>query len=54
MVVGYKEILPTAELFCPCRRKNCNVPAERKSIHVVGLVGAGATHQRERGHMEGV
>jgi hypothetical protein len=54
MVVGYEEILPTAELFFPCRRKNCNVLAERKSIHVVGSVGAGATHQRERGHVEGV
>ena len=54
MVVGYEEILPTAELFYPCIRKNCNVPAKRKSIQVVGSVGAGATHQRERGHMEGV
>ena len=54
MVAGYEEILPTAELFCPCRRKNCNVPTERKNIHVVGSVGAGAAHQRERDHVEGV
>ena len=54
MVAGYEEILLTVELFCPCRRKNSNVPAERKSIHVVGSVGAGATHQREIGHVEGV
>jgi hypothetical protein len=54
MVVGYEEILPIVELFCPSRGKNCNVPVERKSIHVVGSVGVGATHQRERGHVEGV
>jgi hypothetical protein len=54
MVAGHEEILPTVELFCPCRGKNCNVPVERKSVHVVGSVYASATHQRERGHVEGV
>jgi hypothetical protein len=54
MVAGHEEILPAAELFCPCRGNNCNVLAERKSVHVVGSVCAGTTHQRERGHVEGV
>jgi hypothetical protein len=53
LVAWHEEILPTVELFCPCKRKNYNVPTERKSIHVVGSVCAGVAHQRERGHLEG-
>jgi hypothetical protein len=54
MVAWHEEILPAVELFCSCRRKNCNVPTERKGIYVVGLVCAGAAHQRERGYLEGI
>jgi hypothetical protein len=53
MVSWHEEIIPTIELFHPCRRKNCNVPIERKNIHVVGSICVGAAHQRERAHLEG-
>jgi hypothetical protein len=44
MVALHDEIFPTVELFLSCRRKNCDVSTERKSIHVVGKTCAGATH----------
>jgi hypothetical protein len=43
MVAWHEEIFPTAKLFPSCRRKNCDVSIERKSIHVVGSVCVGAS-----------
>jgi hypothetical protein len=44
MVDWHEEIFSTAKLFLSCIRKNCDVSTKRKSIHVVGLACAGATH----------
>jgi hypothetical protein len=53
-LLGMKKYFQLQKLFYSCRRKNCNVPIERKGIHVVGSVCAGAAHQRERGYLEGI
>jgi hypothetical protein len=54
MVAWHEEIFLAAELFRSCKGKNRNVPTERKGIHVVGSVCAGAAHLGERGYLEGI
>jgi hypothetical protein len=53
-LLGMKKYFQLQNYSAHARRKNCDVPAKRKSIHVVGSVCASAAHQRERYHLEGV
>jgi hypothetical protein len=53
-LLGMRKYFQLFELFCSCRRNNCDASIERKNIHVVESVCAGVAHQRERYHLEGV
>jgi hypothetical protein len=53
-LLGMKKYFQLQNYSAHAEGKNCDVPAERKSVHVVGSVCASTAHQRERGHVEGV
>jgi hypothetical protein len=43
-LLGMRKYFQLQNYSSHCRRKNHDVSIERKSIHVVGSTGAGATH----------